>query len=351
MRPSALAVALALLPLLAPRAGAAPPEGGPPPAPTPPETYDNPGLGVAITGPAGWTITPDKEAGHGWQRLCVLADAASGAESVVSVRKARSGTLPEMREATRRLFAEDRTFSVTSTTDVPPRPSRPFPGILVDGTQTVPGTPTPAKDPSAPPVPAAPVVQRFRYLQLLGHGREWLVYTTVRATVWSKVADAVVALENALAVKVESARGEGAFRDEEAGFSCRYPAGYGVRVPDRTQHVVEFAPSGEGPVLGVYRYESADDLDAEAAALVAYYTGDEVGGEAEKKAIELAGRSAYVVRAKGTVDGRLQLFLVAVLKRGSDTTFRLRVAADVEAETAAQAAFDAFLKSFALLNG
>jgi hypothetical protein len=160
-------------------------------------------------------------------------------------------------------------------------------------------------------------------------------------------------MESGLSLRGEGgpdARGEGTFKDEEAGFSCRFPAGYGVRVPDRKQHLVEFAPSGEGPVIGVYRYESSDAVDAEAEALVAYYTGEEVGGEAEKRPIELTGRSAYVVRATGHVDGRDQVFFVAVVKRGSDQTFRLRVAADTTAEAAAKDAFDAFLKTFALLN-
>jgi hypothetical protein len=280
-------------------------------------------------------------------RLCVLQDPATGAETVVSVRKARSGTLVAMAEELRRLFAKDKSFSISGTSDLAATPARPFGGVRVDGTQSIPQPP-----PEAGP-PRPPLVVRFRWTQFLGNGREWLLYTTVRATVWSRVADAVSALENGFVLRpdVASAKGEGLYRDEEAGFSCRFPSGYGVRVPGRTGLVAEFAPSGDGPVLSVHRDESQRPLEGEADALVAHYTGDEMQGEAEKSLSDLAGRSAYVVRAKARIDGRDQVVFVAVLKRGDDTTFRLQASADATTEEASRKAFDAFVKSFALLNG
>jgi hypothetical protein len=360
-----LVAALALAAACVPSAAAAPPDA---PA-APPARWQSTGLGASLEAPAGWTLVADEKAGQGWERLCVLQDAASGAETVVSVRKARAASVPEMAEEVRSLFAKDKAFAVTSTTDVPPTPARPFAGLRVEGTQQVPQPPAPPSASGAPAPPRAPVVLRFRWTQFLGNGREWLFFTTVRATVWSRVADAVTALENGFSLKpdVLAGKGEGLFRDEDLGFSCRYPAGYGVRIPasptlgrggspgheiGRAGLVAEFAPSGEGPVLSVFRDPSSDALDAAAAAdaLVAWFTGDEVQGEAEKSASQLSGRSAQLVRARARLDGRDQVVFAAVAKRGDDETFRVQAAGDVSAEEAVKKAFDAFAKSFALLN-
>ena len=80
-----------------------------------------------------------------------------------------------------------------------------------------------------------------------------------------------------------------------------------------------------------------------------YYTGPDVGGEAVASQMEVAGRPATLVAAKGRVAAKDQVFFIAVVKRGSDT-FRLRCSADVTQETEARAAFDKFAKSFILSN-
>ena len=159
---------------------------------------------------------------------------------------------------------------------------------------------------------------------------------------------------DSVAVKIggsaNAPRGEGSYRDDVTGFSCRYPSGYGVRLPERQLHIVEFAPGTDGPVIGVYRYTSEHDLDGEAKVLLDYYKGDEVGGDAESGTTEVAGRSAALVTAHGRLAGKELVFFVAVVKRDTDT-FRLRVAAPKEQEFQAKAVFDAFIKSFVLSNG
>src|SRR5204863_6000 len=123
-----------------------------------------------------------------------------------------------------------------------------------------------------------------------------------RATLWSRLSPAIDAMIQNVAIQtsgsVLSPKGEGAFRDEAAGFACRFPSGYGVRVSAREFERVEFAPAGDGPVIAVFRMESDKDAEAEAADLVTYYKGDEVGGEAETAPIGVAGMHGVDVEAQ-----------------------------------------------------
>ena len=330
----------------------APPGGPTPPAPAGPAgpVFQSPELGVTVQGPAGWALVGDRAAPPSWTRLCTFSESASRAMTVVSVRKPQAATLARMRAEVQKQYADDRSFSVQSVTDLPATPQRPLPGVLVDAVQARPveGAPAPLAGGAV-----ATVAWRVQAAYFVGASMEYLVYTQVPATVWSRVEAAVVRLRDSFAARDANTstlpKGEGAYRDEIAGFACRYPSGHGVTIPKRRQHLVEFAPQGEGPVLGVYLYESQANLDEESKTLVEYYRGDEVGGEAETAVREVAGRPAAIVTAKGHVGGKEQVFFVAVVKRGTDT-FRVRVAADASLQAKAKAAFDEFLKSVMITN-
>jgi hypothetical protein len=347
--PFALLAALAATAGTASRATA---EDAPPaPAPAAPAaTYKNDALGFSIEGPPGWKLVEGGVAPQ-WTTLATFSDAASASTLLVLVRNAHAVTLGKLRAEVTKTFADDKSFAVNSITDLPYSLKRPLPGLVVDATQTRPAEPVPGAPPPATPPP--PVAWRLQAVYLLGGEREYLVLAQAKSAIYARFQQAIDRAIQGIALKAGSsaftARGDGAFRDDVAGFSCRYPQGYGVRLPDRTQHLVEFAPAANGPVLGVFRYETDATLEREAELLLEYYRGPEVGGEATSGSAQVSGREAAVVTAKGRVGGIDQAFFVAVVKRGNDT-FRLRVASDVTQETAAKATFDAFLKSFVLTN-
>jgi hypothetical protein len=215
------------------------------------------------------------------------------------------------------------------------------------------GSPPPAA--GSPPAPAPlPIVMRLQAVYLLGGDWEFLLAAQTRATLFSRFQPLIDKMFESLTLKLAGSalapRGGGSFSDDVAGFRCRYPSEYSVRLPDRTQHLVSFEPATSGPVIGVFTYPTDADLEHEAQILIDYYKGPEVGGEATSSSGEVAGRPATIVTAKGRVGGRDQVFFVAVVKRGGES-FRLRVAADATQEGAGKATFEAFVKSFILTNG
>jgi len=341
---------LAMLCALAPGRGFA----ADPPAAPPGPTYANKDLGFVVEGPSGWKLEESKSGVSAWRTLATFEDATSGSISVLSVRKAIAVTLSKLRAEITKAYADDKSFAVGSITDLPSNGRRPLAGLVVEASQQQPGTPAPPGPAgSPPPPPPPPVTWHVTAAYLLGGEYEYRLYTQVKSTLYSRLQPVVAKMIDTVTLKLSgaavSARGEGTFRDETAGFACQYPGGYGVRLPERTMHLVEFAPAGAGPVLGVYRVDSPADLEAESKSLVDYYTGGEVGGEAVASQMEVAGRPAALVAAKGRVAGKDQVFFVAVVKRGNDT-FRLRCSADATQETEARAAFDKFAKSFVLSN-
>jgi len=329
----------------------------PAPAAAPGAVYKNPKLGLTVEGPSGWKLAEVSAGLPQWTTLATFSDAGTGSSVVLSVRRAVAVTLPRLRAEVTKTFADDKSYNVAAVTDLAVSGRRPLPGVLVDATQPrAVETPAPAAGAPPPPAPTGPppmITWRVQAAYLLAGDWEFQVLAQAKATGFARVAPAIDKMMNSVTVKVAGSafaqKGDGTFRDDVAGFSVRYPQGYGVRVPDRTQHLAEFAPAGDGPVLGVYRYETDADLDHEASLLVEYYKGPEVGGEAESGRTQVAGREAAFVRGKGVVGGREQIFFVAVVKRGNDT-FRLRCAADATQEAAARATFDAFAQSFVMTN-
>lgn len=327
-----------------------PPAVAPPAGPTGP-TYKNAGLGLSVGSAAGWTVADARSGAPSWTHLCTFSEPVSGAQTTVNSRKTTAGNLTSLRAEVDKLYKSDKSFTVTSILDLKPTATRPMPGIILDAVQSRDEAP-PAG--SAPGTPPTPVAYRTLAAYFLGTtGTEFLVYSQVRATIFSRVQPAIDKLIQSFSVTVTQATGmpQGAtsFRDEKAGFACKYPAAYGVTIPAQPQVMAMFAGGVEAPTIGVYKYSSNQSLDQEAQLLLSYYKGDEVGGEAEERNAEVSGRSAIVVTAHARMDGKDQIFFVAVMKRESDT-FRLRVVGEKSAEAKAREVFEAFIASFALTN-
>jgi hypothetical protein len=316
-------------------------------APAPSTPYANAELGFSMDGPAGWRLESGAVAPPEWQSMAVFTDPATGARIVVSVRKAVANQLGRLRREVSDFYAKDPTYRVNAITDLPVGGRRPLAGVLVDAVQTRPAGAAPGAD------PAATATWRVQTAYFLGGDVEYRVEASVRATLAAKCQAAIDRAIESVAYKVRGGamtpRGEASFRDDTTGFACVYPSGYGVRLPDRDTHLVEFRPAGEGPVIDVRRTDSVKDLEEETQAVVDHWKGDEVGGEAVPGRLEIAGRSAASVTAKGRVDGRDRVHVIGLVKRGNDL-FRIEVSADEGKDDAAKAVFDAFAKRFVLLN-
>jgi hypothetical protein len=346
---AAVAAAVVLLGV-APRALADDPPKPDAPAPKPGPVLDDAGLGLTVEGPSGWTLAKEKQAVSTWGKVATFTDPVTQSTIAVYARHATAISLPRLRAEVTKFFADDPSYKVLGTSDMPANGRRSLPGVVVDATQTRPAPPPPAGTPP-PAVPPPPVTWHLAEGWFLGGELEFLVHAEARATLWSRLSPTFDALMQNVAIRSSgsaiSPKGEGSFRDEAAGFACRYPAGYGVRVSAREFERVEFAPAGDGPVIAVFRMESDKDADAEAADLVAYYKGEEVGGEAETSPIPVSGLNGVRVAAKGRIGGRDAVDFVAVVKRDRDA-FRLRVTSTPQNEAPAKAVFDAFVKSFVL---
>ena len=349
--------AAALLVALAARAAFAedPPKATPAPAPAAPAAAGPLFTDGALTvnAPAGWTVEKQKGAIPTWTHLATFTDPVSKTVAIVSGRAALAFNLPKLRDEVTAGYAKDSSFKVQFILDIPVGGARSLPGVLVDAVQTKPADPLPPGTPP-PPTPPPPTTLRSHDAYLLGGPSEYRIFVQAKSVLWPRLQPAIDAMMKSALVKAtapaSAPRGEGAYLDNVAGFSCRYPSGYSVEIPGRENHVVQFAPASEGPVVGVYRYDSEHDLDAEVKTLVDYYQGEEVGGEATSGSGEVSGRTAAFVAAKGTLAGKSQVFHVAVVKRGGQT-FRLRVAAPADQAEKAKQVFDAFVKSFTLTNG
>jgi hypothetical protein len=349
---AALVVALAARTALAddpPKATPPPPAAPGAPAGTGPVFTDGT---FTVTAPAGWSMEKDKGAIPTWSHLASFVDPASKTVAVVSGRGALAFTLTKLRDEVTAFYARDPSWHVQFILDIPVGGPRSLPGVIVDAIQTKPADPLPPGSPP-PATPPPATLLRSNDAYFLGGGSEYRVFVQAKSALWPRLQPSVDAMIKNALVKatagVSAPRGEGAYLDSVAGFQCRFPTGYSVQIPGRESFVVQFAPASDGPVIGVYRYDSDHDLDAEVKTLVDYYQGEEVGGEAASGSGEVSGRTAAFVSAKGTLAGKAQVWNVAVVKRGNQT-FRLRVAAPAEQAEKAKQVFDAFVKSFVLTS-
>jgi hypothetical protein len=358
-----IARALSLLATLALVALAPPGVAGAAPEDEAGARYRNENLGIALRGPKGWRMVADKGAVKEWTRLVTFYEPATNAEAVLTMRERAHVSLPQLFEEVRKEWAADKSFVVTSTRTLEPTNVDPVGSIVIEATQTVapkaaaprqPAKP-PAEGeraPAAPPATPAPAAQTWNVMATywLGAGYEYLLYSRAPAQVWARAKPGFDAVRSSFQLQSASAapKGEGAYQDETRGFACRFPGGYGVRLPRSRDHVVEFEPvSAEQPALGIYHFRADHSVEDDAKRIVAFYV-DEFGGEGEVGSVTVGGREATLVTAHAVVRGVERTYFLAVFKRGDGEFFRVRADVPRLQEAAGRAVFDAFLASFQL---
>jgi hypothetical protein len=360
--PRRLAVAFALagalaIPSLVRAAPDDAPAGGPAGAPSAAKggpTYKNEVLGLSIQGPSGWQMAANpKSAPIQWMQLVNFYDVPTDTDINLNVRPRKSSSIGELRDAVQKEWSGDKTFTVLATRTVDATPLRPVPSVEIEATQSVtpPAAPRPKTGPGEVPPPPAPAPQAVSYYvsatYWLAPGYEYLVLARTRATLWSRIRPLAEAVRDSLLIAAQPAgpEGEGAFQDDANAFTCKYPRGYAVRLPQRSNHVVEFTGvSADAPVLGVYHFVAEGDVDHDAAQLVKYYT-DDLSGEATTSPVEFGGKSGLLVTARANVGGKDQTVFIAICRRGEKEFFRFRAAVSRAQEVDGKKVFDDFLRS------
>jgi hypothetical protein len=309
--------------------------------------YQNPRLGLRLTGPAGWKMTPEKEVAVGWVRLVTFSDDSSGVDATLSMRERQNGTVEDLRLSAEREWQADRTITITSRQTVAATPQAPHASVVLEGTQVVTPEAAKPKPGEVPPPPPTPVAWTLRGTYWLAPGYEYVLYARARSTLWSRVAPKIdeIRASFGVAARETGPAGEGGFQHETLGFSCRFPSGYAVRIPHVKDQVVEFKGVGaDAPVLGIFRFQGDFPVENDAQGLVKYYVEDQ-SGEAKAQPLTVGGRPGWLVTAHAVLDGKPSTVLIAVTKRGRDEFFRIRASMPKEAETKGRAVFDAFLST------
>jgi hypothetical protein len=329
-----------------PRAYADPPSA-PAPAPAAGPVYKNAAMGLTITAPAGWTVKSTGTETVPWRKLAVFSAPGTQVEVTVSQRDRTFVSLDALHAAVQKQWASDKAFTLAGVRTVEPSALRPVGMVQVEATHV--RTPPPAT-PGAAPAPAAmPVVWNVLVAYVLAQRNEIVVYATSPAAAFGRARSSVQALFDSivLAAPPRGAEGEGAYRNDERGFSVRYPKAYTVVVPQRRDHVVSFVPtSADQAVLDVFLIEWKESTAKDADRLVAHFK-DARGGESSARTGDVAGQPGMIVTAQVVEAGRESTVVLALLKRG-DELFRLRASFPRTAEADGTAAFQEFLKSFAL---
>lgn len=344
LRVACLALLVPVLGLLAPEPARAAPEEA-----APAGRFRNEALGVSAKVPEGWKLSAEAGTPTVWKRLATFWDPVTGSEAVLSARSRSAASVEDLEGAVRRDWAQNPRLQVTAMRRVPSAPpARPVPLVIVDATFTVKSEPKEG-DP-APRIPPPPVTYRVNATYFLGPGYEYMLYATAQSTHWSRITARIDALRESFAFEGAEAQasgpvGEGAYRNNEVLFSCRYPSNYGVIVPARSSHVVQFEGIGaDDPDLGVYHLAFEGDAADDAARLVDHYQAG--GGEARISTIEVFGKQARLVTAQAAVGGKDQTILIAIVKRGSGELFRLRAAMPKGSDAKGRRVFEAFVASF-----
>lgn len=347
--PVFVACALLATAVTAPRlAGADDEKGAKKAAPTGP-TFRNKGLGVRASGPSGFTMVADKQgAVSSWKRLATWNHKDTGAQIVLYARPRSSATLDALMGSVRKEWNRSAgRLRLDAMRKVDKSAMTKVAKVIVDGSFTRKGKVKKSKD-GVPPPPPESTPMRVQATYYLGSGNEFLLYVTTRTSHWTRMRKELRRMRDELALEKEVAAGptgEGAYRNEKLGFSCRFPKGYTIVAPKRTHHVVKFAGlASTDPVLSVYAFPYEEDAAADARRLMTYYTEDKAG-EAQRRGTEVSGTEGAEVVARAMIDGEDQQIFVAVVKRG-DTCFRLRCVVPAEEEAKGAAAFRAFVSSF-----
>ena len=152
-----------------------------------------------------------------------------------------------------------------------------------------------------------------------------------------------------VSVRKATATQLGRLRKEVSDFYAKDPS-------YRVNAITDLPVGGRRPLAGVLvdavQTRPAEGTPGAGAAATANWRVQSayfLGGEATLGRLEIAGRAAASVTAKGRVEGKDRVVLIGLVKRGGDL-FRLEVTADEGQDAGAKAAFDAFAKKFVLLN-
>jgi hypothetical protein len=302
--------------------------------------YENPALGIRMKGPPGWRMNADTAGVSPWSRLATFYDPRSATEAVLSARTRRSASMAELRQDVEREWRTDKAFQVSAVRVSDVTPTRPLAALVVEATTSA---PAPGGEAGAAPVPWQVTATYW-----LVPGYEVLLYAKAKTAEAVALAPALEAMRQGFAVAAASRgpEGAGAYVDEERGWSCRMPAGYGVTVPRRAQHLVSFrGVSAEDPVLDVFAFTWEGDLDADARRVAAFYEQD-LGGSATVAHVDVAGRPGRLVSAKAVVGGEPKVIQLAIVQRGAQEFFRVRATMLPRVEAEAVPRFQAFLADF-----
>jgi hypothetical protein len=327
-----------------PPAPASPPQA---PAPAAGPVYKNPAVGLTITGPQGWTLKTENAAASAWKKLAVYALPGTQVEVTVSQRDRTAATLEALHAAVQKEWQAEKAYNVAGVRMVDPTALRPVGMVQVEATQIKKPEPTAGAAPAGPA--ATPVLWHYLVSYVMVQRHEVLVHATGPAVAWPRARGAVQTLLDSIVLSAppKGVEGEGGYRNDERGFTVRYPKGYTVVIPQRRDHVVSFVPTNaDQPVLDVYLIEWKQAAADDAERLVKHFK-ETRGGEASAKPGDVAGMPGVLVTAEVVESGRESTVVLALFKRG-DELFRLRGSFPRTADAAGKAAFDEFLKSFAL---
>ncbi len=317
-----------------------------PPAKPQGAVYKNAETGLTAHGPFGWKMAKDKPRSVEWTRLVTWFDPKTNSDAVISRRPRTARSINELLGRVQKDWRETPELTVTSMRAVQRTAVNPIASVIVDATTVVKRKP---KRPEDPPVP--PVTYRISATYYLAPKAELLLYVKAQATHWSRVRGAVRDLRTSVkfdgAAANKGPKGEGAYRHDRFGFTCKYPSGYAVVAPARPAHIVQFEGlSVEAPVIGVFRIKWDAGIDKDVDRMVTYYK-EELAGDATTRAIQVGSRAGTLITAHANVGGRDQTFYVVILKRGGEI-WRLKASVPQAQEGPGMQVFKTFLNSFRL---
>jgi hypothetical protein len=308
-------------------------------------TFQSDEHGLSAAGPGGWKMSADKPRSAAWERLCTFWDPDSSAEAVLSRRPRKARNVKELHGMLMKEWAASEDITVTSMRPIEATELNRQASVVVDATYV---TKPKAKSPDDPPPP--PLTWRVNATYLLSAGSEVLLYVKSQASHWSRVRGSLERLRRSVAFAAPvtaGPKGEGSYRNDRIGFTCRYPKDYTVVEPARKNHVVQFeGATGAAPVLGVYRFEWDAAVEKDVERMLTYYR-DELAGEADQGTIEVSGKQAKLITARATIGAGEQVFFLAIFKRGG-AFFRLKASSSPEQAGECEAAFKAFVDTFRL---
>ncbi len=299
--------------------------------------------GIEAVTPASWRLTVDKAADKSWKRLATFYDpkVKGGPEATLSVRPRRAQNLEALGPMIRADWAKSSKAKISSLVTIPPSANVPIPHVVVEAAYVVQGA---AKDGVKPP----PISYQINATYYLTNKREFLLYGICRSTLWSRVRPLLEALRKSVKLtqkKRSGPTGEGAYRDDIRGFSCRYPKDYAVVMPRFKNHFVDFeGKTSAQPTLGIYRIPFNGTAEQDADRLEAFYVKEQ-SGQAKVVTGEVAGSTGYLLEAKANLGGEDKFIMMAITKRGKHC-YRLKATMPVASEAAGRSMFRAFLDSF-----